>query len=363
MLNQKNYSLFNNNYNISFYTDGSLINTSLIQTFMTAGFIVISDSNIITHSFTTTLKYWPSSLCAKIHAILFTLIVSPLGCNIDIFTQKLSLLPFISPHNFFKFSNNNLIWNNIHHLIHSKQLNIHFKKVKAHTNNSFNNHIDLLYQHAYFDLAPMLIIRQHFFTDINHLPSWNSMLLKQRLRGFIKYSKLSLLPFLTSNKKYTSTVDWKLILSFFHNNTEQLPVLEKTKFQFTPYTKMLIVFYVKNYWKPFTTFGLVHIMMRIYHNFKNHIISAILTHNSDLQLLDVSLEFDLLKLYLNIQNVTKFNFIDIIKGFVPISLCSFIEQYHSHSQIVDILEKNYDALYDNSLGIHLECLLFNFYYS
>ncbi|GES99385.1 ribonuclease H-like domain-containing protein [Rhizophagus clarus] len=81
--------------NLTFYTDGSLINANTSFVLMTAGFLVVSDSNTITHSFTTTLENWPSSLRAEISAILYSLIVSPHNCYIDIFTDSQNAINMI----------------------------------------------------------------------------------------------------------------------------------------------------------------------------------------------------------------------------------------------------------------------------
>ncbi|GBB99181.1 hypothetical protein RclHR1_03440014 [Rhizophagus clarus] len=66
---------------LSFYTDGSLINANTQAASMTAGFIHVSDTNLITHSFTTTIENWPSSLRAELFAILLSLIVLPYGLS------------------------------------------------------------------------------------------------------------------------------------------------------------------------------------------------------------------------------------------------------------------------------------------
>ncbi|GBB92707.1 hypothetical protein RclHR1_20450001 [Rhizophagus clarus] len=65
---------------LTFYTDGSLINANTQAASMSAGFICILDMNNITHSFTSTIENWPSSLRAELFAILLTLVVLPQGC-------------------------------------------------------------------------------------------------------------------------------------------------------------------------------------------------------------------------------------------------------------------------------------------
>ncbi|GBC10607.1 hypothetical protein RclHR1_09770010 [Rhizophagus clarus] len=73
---------------LSFYTDGSLINANTQAASMTAGFIRVFDTNNITHSFTTTIENWPSSLRAELFAIFLSLIISPHGCRVDINTDN-----------------------------------------------------------------------------------------------------------------------------------------------------------------------------------------------------------------------------------------------------------------------------------
>ncbi|GBB86931.1 hypothetical protein RclHR1_13390003 [Rhizophagus clarus] len=66
--------------NLVFFTDGLLINANTQAASMTAGFIRISESNNIIHTFTSTVENWPSSLRAELFAILLTLIVSLNRC-------------------------------------------------------------------------------------------------------------------------------------------------------------------------------------------------------------------------------------------------------------------------------------------
>ncbi|GBB84248.1 hypothetical protein RclHR1_10880003 [Rhizophagus clarus] len=131
--------------NLTFYTDGSLINANTQAASISASFICISDTNNITHLFTT-IENWSSSLRAELFAILLTLIVSPHGCRVDINTDSQNLINIIqwicnhltfSIRDYFYLLNNNLIINNIISIIKSKNLVICFNKVKAHNNNYF----------------------------------------------------------------------------------------------------------------------------------------------------------------------------------------------------------------------------------
>ncbi|GES93255.1 ribonuclease H-like domain-containing protein [Rhizophagus clarus] len=118
---------------LSFYTDGSLINANIQAASMTAGFIRVSDTNDITHSFTTTIENWPSSLRAELFAILLSLIVSPYGCQVDINTDSQNLIniiqriynnPTFSIRDYFRLPNNNIVINNIVSIIKAKNLTL-----------------------------------------------------------------------------------------------------------------------------------------------------------------------------------------------------------------------------------------------
>ncbi|GES80377.1 ribonuclease H-like domain-containing protein [Rhizophagus clarus] len=118
---------------LSFYTDGSLINANTQAASMTAGFIRVFDTNLITHSFTTTIENWPSSLRAELFAILLSLIVSPYGCRVDINTdsqnsiniiQRIYNNPIFSIRDYFCLPNNNIVINNIVSIIKAKNLTL-----------------------------------------------------------------------------------------------------------------------------------------------------------------------------------------------------------------------------------------------
>ncbi|GES88560.1 hypothetical protein GLOIN_2v1783829 [Rhizophagus clarus] len=81
---------------LSFYTDGSLINANTQAASMTAGFICVSNTNNITHSFTTTIENWPSSFRAELFTILLSLIISPYECQVDINTDNQNSINIIN---------------------------------------------------------------------------------------------------------------------------------------------------------------------------------------------------------------------------------------------------------------------------
>ncbi|GES90872.1 ribonuclease H-like domain-containing protein [Rhizophagus clarus] len=175
--------------NLTFFTDSSLINTNTQAVSMIAGFIRISDINTTIHTFITTVENWPSSLRAELFAILAVIIISPHGCHVDINTdsqnsiniiQQILKNPTFSIRDYFRISNNNLIINNIISIIRSKNLCIRFNKVQAHSDNYFNNQIDLACKLAYHDNTLSLTIKQQFFNNIRYIPQWGHIPIERK---------------------------------------------------------------------------------------------------------------------------------------------------------------------------------------
>ncbi|GET01191.1 ribonuclease H-like domain-containing protein [Rhizophagus clarus] len=179
---------------LSFYTDGSLINANTQATSMITSFIRVSDTNIITYSFTTTIENWPLSLRAELFAIFLSLIVSPYGCRVDINTdsqnsiniiQRIYNNPTFSIRDYFRLLNNNIIINNIVSIIKTKNLTLRFNKVKAHNNDYFNERIDQECRIAHYDSTLALVIKQQYFDNIQFISQWGSIPIERKLRKFI----------------------------------------------------------------------------------------------------------------------------------------------------------------------------------
>ncbi|GES75523.1 ribonuclease H-like domain-containing protein [Rhizophagus clarus] len=179
---------------LSFYTDGSLINANTQAASMTASFIHVSDTNNITHLFTTTIENWPSSFRAELFTILLLLIVSPYGCRVDINTDSQNSIniiqhiynnPTFSVRDYFRLPNNNIVINNIISIIKAKNLTLRFNKVKAHNNDYFNKRIDQECKIAHYDSTPAFVIKQQYFDNIQFIPQWGSILIERKLRKFI----------------------------------------------------------------------------------------------------------------------------------------------------------------------------------
>ncbi|GES97030.1 ribonuclease H-like domain-containing protein [Rhizophagus clarus] len=288
---------------LSFYTDGSLINANTQVASMTAGFICISDTNNITHSFTTTIENWPSSLRTELFAILLLLIVSPHGCRIDINTDSQNSIniiqhiynnPTFSIRDYFRLPNNNLVINNIVPIIKEKNLTLRFNKIKAHNNDYFNKRIDQECKIAHYDSTPALVIKRHYFDNIQFIPQWGSIPIERRLRKFITDSSnlKNYLFFLhlPQNYKYKNIVDWDLTLWILCNNGEK----SETNFEQHHSEYLLCAEEKKTFnhvWLcPYQT----EAFSQLYNNFKNMLIFGILDLTTNISAQQLSDQFDLL---------------------------------------------------------------------
>ncbi|GBB86827.1 hypothetical protein RclHR1_13270009 [Rhizophagus clarus] len=284
---------------LSFYTDGSLINANIQAASMTAGFIRVSDTNDITHSFTTTIENWPSSLRAELFAILLSLIVSPYGCQVDINTDSQNLIniiqriynnPTFSIRDYFRLPNNNIVINNIECKI------------------------------AHYDSTPTLVIKQQYFDNIQFIPQWDAVDWDVTLWILCNNGEKTETNF---EQHHKMIFKYKLLL-------EQLAVLEKTKCQYYDIYQDSDCPLCAEEKETFS-----------------HIWLYLTTNIFAQQLSD---QFDLL-LFTKSFHPSNIIFLDIIKGFVPTTLVEWIQKYTNATQHRNLLIKAFDKLYEDSLEL------------
>src|SRR5260364_238665 len=145
---------------LTFYTDGSVINLGNPQCSMGIGWIQLANQNII-HIFQAQIKFWPCSFKAELLAILAAISTAPRNCTIQIYTDSQSvsskfksLINIIPLPNFLNIPYWS-IWNTLLNLIKSCNLNITLHKVNAHEDDNFNNKADQLARNHH--IAPYLI--------------------------------------------------------------------------------------------------------------------------------------------------------------------------------------------------------------
>jgi len=156
------------NYNsnlkeLTFYTDGSVLNLGNSQCSMGIGWIQL-ENQTITHTFQAQIKFWPCSFKAELVAILSAISTAPRNCSIQSFTDSQLVIskynnltnnkPIPQPLNILNTPYGS-IWNTLLNFIKSYNLNITFHKVTAHQDNEFNNKADQL-AHSH-QIAPYLL--------------------------------------------------------------------------------------------------------------------------------------------------------------------------------------------------------------
>jgi ribonuclease HI len=152
---------------LSFYTDGSVVDLGSNQCSMGIGWVQI-DNSTVTHSFHAQTKYWPCSFKAELMAILSAIITAPRNCSIQIYTDSQSV---ISKYHSIMHSSSALqytntpyfsIWNTLINLIKAYKLTIQFHKVIAHQNDEFNNLADQL-AHNHYNLPYLTFISHNLY--------------------------------------------------------------------------------------------------------------------------------------------------------------------------------------------------------
>ena len=145
-------SLFFNNFlNISFYTDGSLIAPQSSRASMGLGLVALDSSNSPLSVFKAAAKQFCSSMKAEALSLLSALSVCPVSCVVCIYTDSQGCIDifnklFSSSHSLRRHLRlkNFLIWSLIKHVITVRSLGVKLIKVRAHSNNEFNDEADRL---------------------------------------------------------------------------------------------------------------------------------------------------------------------------------------------------------------------------
>jgi ribonuclease HI len=134
---------------ITFYTDGSVLDFGSPNCSMGIGWVQTSQDNII-HKFQAQIKYWPCSFKAELTAILSAISTVPKFCTVHIFTDSQSVISrynslIQSPYS-LSFTNSpySILWYTFINFIQAYNLQIRFYKVTAHQDNRFNNLADQL---------------------------------------------------------------------------------------------------------------------------------------------------------------------------------------------------------------------------
>ncbi|CAB4424282.1 unnamed protein product [Rhizophagus irregularis] len=154
---------------LDFYTDGSFNDDTSEESFPMGYGWTTSNLDNVNFTYNGSIQYFPSSTKAETMAILTCLAVCPQSCTIRIYTDsqaaidsfhKSKNLSSISPRRFNKI-NNNILWSTIHHLIRELGLIVKLFKVKAHSNNHFNDLADVQAKLGRLQPTPTQICHDH----------------------------------------------------------------------------------------------------------------------------------------------------------------------------------------------------------
>jgi ribonuclease HI len=168
---------FSNQDQFTFYTDGSLIGLQTSSCKMGYGWI----EPTLNATFKGSCILNPSSTKSESYAILTVLLTLPNNSSIHIYTDSQNCI-----HNYNNFSNpllsrrkqlnhnNHLLWTFIIELIKDKGLKLILNKVKAHSNNIYNDLADELATQGLNTEPINSDIKAHAINSLL-LPVWNSM--------------------------------------------------------------------------------------------------------------------------------------------------------------------------------------------
>jgi ribonuclease HI len=204
--------------NLEFYTDGSLIDFG--KEFMSMGFAFVQTHNSAPKiEFKASLENWPTATRAETAALVAALLVTPVNCNIKIYTDSQSVIDHFktninnfSIRSFFR-ETDNILWEIIREVVKDNNLIIEFIKVDAHTGNYWNDIVDNLAKQSHNSNQLPLQLNSLYLDNIVVIPYWKNISIEINLRNFI--TKLSRnIGFevwiqLNRNKKYRyNNVNW-----------------------------------------------------------------------------------------------------------------------------------------------------------
>lgn len=177
---------------IEFFTDGSLIKTKDHETLMGAAWIQTKGPNPGTNMSAGIIN-WPSSFKAELTAIFLAILTVPFYSTVTIQTDSLSVikkyekLSNICPkktHRKWLKEKNWSLWIRLIETIQKKNLQIKFVKVKAHSNNIFNNQVDQLAKRAVNE--PPIFWKDLNSSVLTTTPMWNGIIIDIGIRDFLK---------------------------------------------------------------------------------------------------------------------------------------------------------------------------------
>ncbi|RIA96716.1 hypothetical protein C1645_754305 [Glomus cerebriforme] len=173
-------SSFMNRSEFTFFTDGSVLDIGTKSCKSGLGWLETSNTNNIT-SFCAKISHHASSTRAEIMAIFTALLTTPPNSQINIHTDsQCSISSFnriMNPLTSLRWLHkipNFLIWQAVKHTITSNNLTVHLHKVKAHSNNLFNDAADALAKEGSL-LTSAIHLNFKNLPDNSAILTWNNI--------------------------------------------------------------------------------------------------------------------------------------------------------------------------------------------
>jgi hypothetical protein len=377
---------------LEFYTDGShLFIPSPLQSFLSSAFTLVHDSLDVSYA-AALPPFWANSTNAEIFALLMTLFICPFNSNIKINTDSLAL---IISFNRLKIQNAVLYpsilfstpfyiyWCFIFKLIEQKQLSISLIKVKAHSDNHFNDLVDRLAK-ASLTNPPIEFSFSHV-PYLSFIPTFKANPINKEIRPFFKdYTNTKLFNDFYSLKRnelyHNKSINWLCTFNLINSGSPTHTSFEessrhKRKYQFLLEQLPTLEFLKEsrpdlydNNWQccrcltHLETFN--HLWTcpqgrRTINTIINHALTILkdqlFIHTSSREWSDdLSQIFDPLFTFwtFSTPSSSSFNFIDIIKGIVPAYLYNCINSFTKNKRKTNIvLSTLYDCIFDQIFNL------------
>jgi ribonuclease HI len=207
-----------------FYTDGShrfLPDHTDPITYISSALLLVHDNLDI--EFSTALpRFWSNSTNAEIFALLLVLIICPHNLDLTVCTDSLALIysynkiqrqnAFLYPSLMFKLPFN-IYWSIIFKIIEERNISLTLTKVKAHSNDPYNDKVD--------QLAKSSLHSSSISITFNHIPYFSYIPLFEQMpiftafrpliKDFLQTKHFMAYYLLKRNKKYTNLeINYKL---------------------------------------------------------------------------------------------------------------------------------------------------------
>jgi hypothetical protein len=274
-----------------------------------------------------------------------------------------------------KMSSNNFLWILIFEIIENLNISVELYKVKAHDTNIYNNRVDYLAAAAHLNVDnELLAINYQNIETIKWIPTWNNIVVEQNIRKFVTLTtnvkNLETFLNLNRNAKYRNLyIDWEMTFknlecgeSYFSTSfaeskfkrqkvkllVEELSTIEQMKKSYYSLYKRRKCVYCNqedetfnHIWSCVNRLEEINDLMSLHHEILKLEVNEYLKEKKKALIVN-----DIL---LNISDViwntddieTKFNFTDIIKGFIPLSLTDKIFEITRNRESVKLIIYKY----------------------